>query len=73
MDLFDHALTNPPAFVSLDHLQQVGDIILEVDASLDKRRGVLMQLVKGKKHSSRYESRIWSDAEKRYNAAKGDC
>ncbi len=29
-----------------------------------------MQLVKGKKHLSRYESGIWSNAEKKYDATK---
>ena len=73
MDLLKHALTNPPALVSLDYSQGAGDIILAVDASLDGWGGVLMQLVKGKKHPSRYESGIWSDAEKRYDATKREC
>ncbi len=32
-----------------------------------------MQLVKGKKHPSRYESGIWSSEEKKYNATKRKC
>ena len=32
-----------------------------------------MQLVKGKRHPSRYESRIWSAAEKKYDATKREC
>ncbi len=73
IDLLKHALTNPPALVSLDYSQRAGDIILAVDASLDGWGGLLMQLVKGKKHPSRYESEIWSDAEKRYDATKREC
>ncbi len=34
---------------------------------------VLMQLVQGKRHPSRYESGIWSCAEKKYDAAKREC
>ncbi len=73
MDLLQHALTNPPALVSLDHSQGAGNIILAVDASLDGGGAVLMQLVKGKKHPSRYKSGIWSDAEKRHDATKREC
>ena len=29
-----------------------------------------MQLVKGKRHLSRYESKIWSSAKKKYKATK---
>ena len=34
---------------------------------------MLMQLVKGKKHLCRYESGIWSSAEKKYDATKREC
>ena len=33
----------------------------------------MMQLVQGKRHPSRYESRIWSNAEKKYDATKQQC
>ena len=32
-----------------------------------------MQLVQGKRHPSRYESGIWSTAEKKYDAIKREC
>ena len=48
MDLLKFALTSPPALVSLDYKEGVGNIILAVDASLEGWGGVLMQLVKGK-------------------------
>ena len=32
-----------------------------------------MQLVQGKRHPSRYESGIWSSAEKKYDATKREC
>ncbi len=32
-----------------------------------------MQLVKSKRHSSRYESGIWSSAEKKYDVTKQEC
>ena len=73
MDLLKFALTSPPALVSLDYIERAGDIILAVDASLEGWGGVLMQLVKEKRHPSRYESKIWSTAEKKYNAAKREC
>lgn len=73
MDLLKYALTSSPALVSLDYKEGTGDIILAVGASLEGWGGVLMQLVKGKRHPSRYESGIWSAAEKKYNATKWEC
>lgn len=34
---------------------------------------VLMQLVQRKRHPSRYESEIWSNAEKKYDITKQKC
>ena len=73
MDLLKLALTTPPALVSLDYSEGTGEIILAVDASLEGWGGVLMQLVQGKRHLSRYESGIWSCAEKKYDATKREC
>ena len=73
MDLLKLALTTFPALVSLDYLEGAGEIILTVDTSLEGWGGVLMQLVQGKRHPSRYESGIWSCAEKKYNATKREC
>lgn len=70
MDLLKLSLITPPALVSLDYTGGAGDIILVVDASLEGWGGVLMQLVQGKRHPSRYESRIWSNVEKKYDATK---
>lgn len=70
MDLLKFALTSPPTFVSLDSAETAGNVILAVDVSLERWRGVLMQLIKGKKHPSRYESGIWSSVKKKYDATK---
>ena len=35
MDLLKLALTSPPALVSLDYSEEAGEIILEVDISLE--------------------------------------
>lgn len=70
MDLLKLALTTPPALVILDYSEGAGDIILTVDASLEGWGGVLMQQIQGKRHPSRYESGIWSSAEKKYDATK---
>lgn len=72
MDLLKLALTTLPALVSLDYLEGEGEIILAMDASLERWREVLIQLVKGKKHSLRYKSRIWSSAKKKYDATNGN-
>ncbi len=73
MDLLKLALTIPPALVSLDYTEEAGNIILAVDASLEGWGGILIQLVKKKKHPSRYESGIWSSVEKKYDATKWEC
>ena len=73
MDLLKFALTTPPALVSLDYTEGAGDIIFAIDASLEGWGRVLMQLVKGKRHSSRYESGIWSATKKKYDATKREC
>ncbi len=73
MDLLKLALTTPPALVPFDYTEGAGDIILTVDASLEGWGGVLIQLVKRKKHPSRYESGIWSSVEKKYDATKREC
>ena len=49
MDLLKLALITPPALIFLDYTDRVGDIILMVDASLDRWGRLLMQLEKGKK------------------------
>lgn len=70
MDLLKFALTSPPALLLFDYTEGAGNIILAVVARLERWGGVLMQLVKGKRHPLRYEIRIWSSAEKKYNATK---
>ena len=73
IDLLKLALSSPLALVSLDYSKDEDEIILAVDASLERWGGVLIQLVKGKRLSSRYESGIWSSAEKKYGATKREC
>lgn len=73
IDLLKLALTTLPALVFLDYSEGAGNIIFAVDASLEEWGRVLMQLVKGKKHPSQYESVIWSSAEKNYDATKREC
>lgn len=46
MDLVKLALITPPALVFLDYIEKAGDIILAIDASLERWEEVLMQLVK---------------------------
>lgn len=73
IDLFKLALITLLALVSLDYNERASDIILAVDASFEGWGGVLIQLVQGKRHLSRYESGIWSSVEKRYNTTKQKC
>lgn len=73
MTLLKLALITPTALIFLDYIKKAGDIILEVNASLKGWEKVLIQLIQRKKHSSRYESGMLSDAEKKYDATKRKC
>ncbi len=65
MDLLKLALKTPQALVYSDYTKGAGDIIFAVNASLEGWKGVLIQLVKEKKHLSRYETGIYPSATKR--------
>jgi hypothetical protein len=74
MAILQEALTTAPALVSICYDEGAGEIILAPDASLLGWGGVLMQLDKeGRRHPARYESGIWSEAEKKYDAGKREC
>lgn len=74
MDRLKEALTTAPALMPISYEEGAGEIILAADASLTGWGGVLMQLDKqSRRRSSRYESGLWSTAEKRYDAGKRKC
>jgi RNase H-like domain found in reverse transcriptase/Integrase zinc binding domain len=68
------ALTEAPGLVSLDYSDEAGKIILTVDASLTGWGAVLQQLDTDKKrHPVRFESGLWTTAERNYDATKREC
>jgi len=74
MDQLKLALTQAPALVRIDYSEGAGEIILAADASLEGWGSVLMQLdAEGRRHPSRYESGLWNNAEKNYDATKREC
>ena len=73
MDRLKLAITSAPCLIKISHEPGAGDIVLAVDASLEGWRGVLMQIVQGKRHPSRYESGLWNTAERSYDATKREC
>lgn len=73
MDKLKMALTTAPALITLVYTDGAGEIILAVDASLKGWGAVLMQIVDGIRHPSRYESGMWSVAESKYDATKREC
>jgi RNase H-like domain found in reverse transcriptase/Integrase zinc binding domain len=76
MRILQEKLTAAPILCKLhyDPLEGWGMIVLAVDASLDGWGGTLGQYDdKGKKRVARYESGIWNDAERRYDATKREC
>lgn len=73
MDKMKFELTSPPALISIDYSPDAGAIIYAVDSSLRGWGGALMQIRGKKKHPVRYESGIWSDQERKYDATKREC
>jgi len=73
MDKLKLALTRVPAIKAIDYASS-GRIVLSVDSSLLGWGAILQQEDDMKKrHPARYESGIWTDAEKKYDAGKLEC
>lgn len=73
METLKGALCNAPALMPISYEPEAGEIILAVDSSLQGWGAVLMQETDGKRHPARYESGLWNDAERRYDAGKREC
>ena len=73
MDTLQEALTNAPALNTLDYAEDVGEIVLAVDASGEGWGAILQQVKDGKRHLVKYESRVLTTSEKGYDAGKKEC
>lgn len=73
MEELKKKVTEAPILVTLDLKDGYGEVILMVDASLEGWGAVLMQVVDGKRHPIRFDSGIWTNAEKSYDATKREC
>ena len=71
--MLKEALTNAPVLATLDYADDAGEIILAVDASGEGWGAILQQVIDGKSHAVRYESGVWSEPEKKYEAGKREC
>jgi len=69
------ALTRAPVLITLDCSENALGIELGIDASTTIGWGAVLSQYKddGKAHPARYESGIWSDQEKKYDALKLEC
>jgi hypothetical protein len=72
MDTLKEKITTAPVLAALVFDDdRYGLVYLMTDASLDGWGGVIEQIgPDGKRHPCRFESGVWSDAEKRYDATK---
>ena len=61
--------------IKINYSTKVGEIVVGVDASLEGYGGYLGQkdIKSGKVRPARYESGIWSQAERKYDATKREC
>jgi len=74
MDQLKEALTSPPALASIDFTPSAGTIIVTVNASKVGWGGILQQEQQdGHMRPARYDSGIWNDAERKYDALKLEC
>jgi len=75
MDELKLAITMAPVLITLDFSPSALQIILHVDASTRIGwGGTLSQLQEdGQAHPARFESGIWSDAERKYDTLKLEC
>ena len=74
MNKLKEALTTPPTLITLEFSPSAGIIVVTVDASKIGWGGILQQEREdGRLRPSRYESGIWSDAERKYDALKLEC
>lgn len=76
MDELKRRLTSAPILISLDFSEGAGRIVLSVDASKIGWGAILQQeqlSLDGVRKPARYESGIWNDAERKYDAVKLEC
>ena len=75
MDILKTDLTTAPAIQSIDYSEEAGEIILGSDASLSGWGSTLMQAAADgkRRHIVRFDSGVWSEAEKNYDAGKREC
>jgi len=75
METLKTTLTTAPALRSIEYEEGRGEIICAVDASGEGWGGVLMQQERDgkRRHIIRYESGLWSEVEKGYDAGKREC
>jgi hypothetical protein len=68
------AITSAPALMPIRYDEPLLAIFVMVDASLEGWGGVLEQEdAEGQRHPARFESGVWSEAERNYDACKREC
>ena len=75
MDTLKVKITEAPVLISLDFSISALLIVLHVDASTTIGWGAVMSQLQedGRLYPARFESGIWSDAERKYDALKLEC
>ena len=72
-DKIKSILTTFPVVMPIDYNVNPLQIIVAVDASVLGWGAVLLQNHRGKRHPARYESGVWNESEKAYDAGKREC
>jgi hypothetical protein len=75
MEKLKQSLTVAPILITLDFGPSAGMIYLIVDASTTVGWGAILEQLQsdGKRKPARYESGVWNDSERKYDAVKLEC
>ena len=74
MDMLKDVLMNAPALATIDYAEGAGEIILAVDTSGESWGAILQQTDRdSNRYPIRYESGMWTEAEKKYDSGKREC
>jgi hypothetical protein len=74
MSRLKHCLTSAPALVSIDYSEPMRLVVISVDGSKKGWGAVIQQEDSmGRRHPVRYESGVWSTAERNWDSGKHEC
>jgi hypothetical protein len=59
--------------IIINYSEEAREIIVTADINLERWDAILMQIVEDRRCPFRYESKIWNQIERKYDATKREC